>query len=69
MFATKCNPQSSGLARATIQSEPGLRLRQHILVVEEDLFIRRLNAEMLVTAVIPSGTFFPRLNLPRRTGG
>ena len=45
-MGSRCNSQPSQLACAKAQSEQCLR--QRILVVDDDLLIRRLNTEMLV---------------------
>ena len=45
-MSSKCNSQAGQLACAKLLSEQGLR--QRILVVDDDLLIRRLNAEMLI---------------------
>lgn len=42
----KCNSQAGQLASARLQNEPGFRHR--ILVVDDELLVRRLNTEMLV---------------------
>ena len=42
----KCNSQAGEPVRATLQSKPTLRRR--ILVVEDELLVRRLNTRMLI---------------------
>jgi DNA-binding NtrC family response regulator len=45
-MSSKCNSQAGQLACARVQSEQSLR--QRILVVDDDLLIRKLNAQMLI---------------------